>query len=128
VSNKTIMAEHAYEHESDSDLNCRITNITTAKGIGFITAVKVIAEAGGFALIRNHKQLASYAGFDVVLKESGTRRGKPAISKKGNSPITPRRLHDRAHSHPLQQTSQRSLSAPGPDSRQQNDRTHCCGP
>ena len=71
--------------ESDSDLNGRITNITSAKGIGFITAAKVIAETGGFALLRNQKQLASYAGFDVVLKESGTRRGKPAISKKGNS-------------------------------------------
>ncbi|WP_415711194.1 transposase, partial [Flavobacterium branchiophilum] len=34
-----------------------------------------------------YKQLVSYAGFDVVERESGTSVGKTKISKKGNSRI-----------------------------------------
>ncbi|WP_221391981.1 transposase [Dyadobacter sp. NIV53] len=40
-------------------------------------------ETNGFELIRNKKQLSSYAGFDVKEKQSGTSiKGKPRISKK----------------------------------------------
>jgi len=82
---RTIVQEMHSIVEHDADLNARITNITTANGLGFMTAVKVVAETGGFALFRNQKQLVSYAGYDIVLKQSGKRSGKPAISKKGNS-------------------------------------------
>jgi len=71
--------------ESDADLKARIANVTTADGLGFMTVVKVVAETGGFALIRNRKQLTSYADYDVALRESGKRKGQPAISKRGNS-------------------------------------------
>ncbi|WP_347156717.1 IS110 family transposase [Pontibacter chitinilyticus] len=48
----------------------------------------VLAETQGFTLITNAKQLTSYAGFDVVERESGTSvRGKTRISKKGNGRI-----------------------------------------
>lgn len=70
--------------ESDDDLNNRINNITRAKGIGFMTVVSTVAETNGFALITSTKQISSYAGLDVVIKQSGKRQGKPAISKKGN--------------------------------------------
>jgi len=44
-----------------------------------------LGETNGFELIRNRRQLASYAGFDVKEKQSGTSvKGKPKISKKGN--------------------------------------------
>ncbi|MBL7471173.1 transposase, partial [Robertkochia sediminum] len=33
------------------------------------------------------KQLTSYVGYDVVLRESGTMKGKSKISKKGNRHI-----------------------------------------
>jgi len=50
-----------------------------------LTAVIILAEISGFELIRNKKQLTSYAGFDVKEKQSGTSvKGKPRISKKGN--------------------------------------------
>jgi transposase len=68
----------------DDDLNSRIRNITSAKGVGLMTAVRVVAETNGFALISCAKQLASFAGFDIVLKQSGLRAGKSAISRKGN--------------------------------------------
>jgi transposase len=54
-------------------------------GVGLLTAAIVLAETNGFELIRNKKQLTSYAGLDVREKQSGTSvKGKPRISKKGN--------------------------------------------
>jgi transposase len=54
-------------------------------GIGLLTAATVLAETNGFNLIRNKRQLTSYAGLDVREKQSGTSiKGKPRISKKGN--------------------------------------------
>jgi len=46
-----------------------------------------VGETLGFESIVNAKQLASYAGYDVVLRESGNFKGKTRISKKGNSHI-----------------------------------------
>jgi transposase len=44
-----------------------------------------MAETNGFELIRNKKQLVSYAGLDVKEKTSGISvKGKPRISKRGN--------------------------------------------
>jgi len=60
-------------------LECSIT------GIGVLTAVTVLAETNGFEMIRNKRQLTSYAGLDVKEKQSGTSvKGKSRISKKGN--------------------------------------------
>jgi transposase len=59
--------------------------ITTIPGIGVLTAVTILAETNGFELIRNKKQLVSYAGLDVKEKQSGTSvKGKAQISKRGN--------------------------------------------
>ena len=59
--------------------------ISTIPGVGLLTAVTVLAETNDFELIRNKKQLISYAGLDVREKQSGTSvKGKPRISKKGN--------------------------------------------
>jgi transposase len=70
--------------EQDSDLNDRINKIDKIEGVGFMTIVSIIAETNGFVLIENVKQLASYAGLDVVYNESGLKRHKTTISKKGN--------------------------------------------
>ena len=58
--------------------------IDKTEGVGFMTAVSIIAETNGFALIENTKQLASYPSIDVVYIESGLKRHKTSISKKGN--------------------------------------------
>jgi transposase len=59
--------------------------ISSIPGIGVLTAVTILAETNGFELIRNKKQLTSYAGLDVKEKQSGTSvKGKPRISKSGN--------------------------------------------
>ena len=62
-----------------------INTIESLPGVGLLTAVTVLAETNGFELIRNKRQLTSYAGLDVKEKQSGTSvKGKPRISKKGN--------------------------------------------
>jgi transposase len=68
----------------DDNLRRRIANITAAKGIGCMTVVTAVAETNGFALITSEKQITSYAGLDIVVRESGKWQGKPALSKKGN--------------------------------------------
>lgn len=69
----------------DELISKEIETICTIPGIGKLTAVTVLAETNGFELIRNKKQLVSYAGLDVKEKQSGTSvKGKPRISKKGN--------------------------------------------
>jgi transposase len=70
---------------SDQILKSEISKICSIPGVGELTATIVLAETNGFELIRNKKQLTSYAGLDVKEKLSGTSiKGKPRISKKGN--------------------------------------------
>lgn len=71
--------------KSDQELNQKIDNVLTIKGVGMLTAVTIVAETLGFKHVRSVKQLVSYAGYDVVSRESGTSvKGKTRISKKGN--------------------------------------------
>lgn len=73
---------------ADADLKAKVDNVCTIKGVRTLTAVTVIAEANGFDLIENKSQLVSYAGYDVVERQSGSSLlGKSRISKKGNSHI-----------------------------------------
>ena len=82
---KEIKLDIATLLKSEPELKQRVNNICTIPGIGELTAVTVLAETNGFELIRNKKQLTSYAGFDVKEKQSGTSvKGKPRISKRGN--------------------------------------------
>ena len=74
--------------KEDPDLDSKIEKLLTIKGVGLSTIVSVLAETQGFELITSRKQLAKYAGFDVVERQSGTSlMGKTRISKKGNSRI-----------------------------------------
>ena len=69
---------------SDKIVKDKVKNICQIKGIGMLTVAAVLAETNGFELFKNYKQLVSYAGFDVVERESGTSTGQTKISKKGN--------------------------------------------
>jgi len=73
--------------DSDEVMKQKVTNICKIKGIGLLTAATILSETNGFELFKNYKQLVSYAGFDVVERESGTMTGKTKISKKGNGHI-----------------------------------------
>lgn len=69
------------------EIKAKVDKIIKIKGLGLISIITVLAECNGFALIKNQKQLVSYAGYDVVENQSGKRVGKTRISKKGNSHI-----------------------------------------
>ncbi|SDN13608.1 IS110 family RNA-guided transposase [Kriegella aquimaris] len=68
-------------------LKRKLDYLISIPGVSFISAATVIGETLGFESIVNAKQLVSYAGYDVVLRESGNFKGKTRISKKGNSHI-----------------------------------------
>lgn len=71
--------------KQDKSMGDAIKLICTVPGIGLLTAATILSETNGFDLITNKKQLTSYAGLDVIEKQSGTSvKGKPRISKKGN--------------------------------------------
>jgi transposase len=72
---------------SDENLKRKISYLTSIPGVGLITAVTIVAETGGFESFTSIKQLTSYVGLDVVVKESGKWKGKSKISKKGNGYI-----------------------------------------
>ncbi len=70
--------------DADSDLKARIDKIATVKGLGLITIVIVLCETNGFELFNNIRQVVSYSGLDIQMKESGNFKGKTRMSKKGN--------------------------------------------
>lgn len=77
----------------DEKLKQAVDHITTVKGLGIQSVLAVIAETDGFSQIKNKSQLVSYAGYDVVERQSGSSiNGKTRISKKGNRHIR-RALH-----------------------------------
>lgn len=73
--------------KSDNFVADKVKKITTVPGLDFTTVVNIIAETQGFSNANSIKQLTSFAGYDVQLKESGKWKGKSRISKKGNSHI-----------------------------------------
>ena len=80
-----IRSEITELSKQDEKVNGSIKIICSLPGVGLLTAVTVLAETNGFELIRNKRQLTSYAGLDVKEKQSGTSvKGKPRISKHGN--------------------------------------------
>lgn len=73
--------------ENDGCLKAKYDKITKIKGVSLMGFSAVVAETNGFELFENIPQLVSYAGYDVVENQSGTRAGKTRISKKGNAHI-----------------------------------------
>jgi transposase len=71
--------------KEDQQVNAAVKLIMSITGVGELTAATALAETNGFELIRNKRQLTSYAGLDIKEKQSGTSvRGKARISKRGN--------------------------------------------
>ena len=82
---KEIVAELRVLIKTDPKISDLVILLCSLTGVGFLTAAIVLAETKGFDLIRNRRQLTSFAGLDVIDKQSGTSvKGKSKISKKGN--------------------------------------------
>ena len=73
-----LIEKHSYIAEA-------VKRACTIPGIGRISAVTVLAETNFFLDFNNARQVTKYAGLDIILKESGTFKGKRHISKRGNS-------------------------------------------
>ncbi|MFO8234681.1 MAG: IS110 family transposase [Bacteroidales bacterium] len=84
---KAIEKEIIHLIKKDEVLNAKIQKITSTPGLGIPTVACIVAETNGFAAITSIKQLQSFAGYDIQLRESGKWKGKTRISKKGNSYI-----------------------------------------
>ena len=83
-----IKAEIGQHLKQNKSIKAKVDQICTIPGMGELTAVIILSETSGFELIRNKKQLTSYAGMDIKEKQSGTSvKGKPRLSKKGNRHI-----------------------------------------
>jgi transposase len=65
----------------------KVQLLQSIKGVGILCVAVLLAETNGFGLITSARQLISYAGYDVVENQSGSRHGKTRISKKGNGRI-----------------------------------------
>lgn len=82
---KEIISEVRTLIQADENISAAVKLVCSLPGVGMLTAATVLAETNGFDLIRNKRQLASYAGLDVQEKQSGTSvKGKAHISKRGN--------------------------------------------
>lgn len=82
---KQVKEQIAKLISNDKEVESDVKLLCTIPGVGILTASTILAETNGFDLIRNKKQLTSYAGLDIREKQSGTSvNGKPRISKKGN--------------------------------------------
>ncbi|MEW6009662.1 MAG: IS110 family transposase [Candidatus Omnitrophota bacterium] len=79
-----ILQQIKKHFQSKPGLYDKITKVATIKGIGEITIIIILAETNCFEHVTNINQLISYAGLDVVLNESGKKKGKTTISKRGN--------------------------------------------
>ena len=85
LQEKEIRGEIAILIKGDKTLVEKMKIVSSIPGIGNLNAVTIIAETNGFELIKNKRQLVSYAGLDVREKTSGTSvKSKPRISKRGN--------------------------------------------
>ncbi len=73
--------------QESAQLPEKVKHLESIPGVSFIAAATVIGETLGFMDINNAKQITSYAGYDVVQRESGTFKGKTKISKRGNAHI-----------------------------------------
>lgn len=73
--------------DNDPALKSKIEKLETIPGVGFETAVLLMAETNGFKMFNSIRQVVSYAGLDVSHNESGNFKGKSKISKKGNNRI-----------------------------------------
>ena len=70
--------------KAEPELARKLAYLTSIPGIGLTTAIVVVAETNGFVLVENERQLASYAGLDVVQRQSGLSTPATRISRRGN--------------------------------------------
>ena len=69
---------------AEPELARKLAHLTSIPGIGLTTAIVVVAETRDFVLVENERQFTSYAGLDVVQRQSGLSTSAIRISRRGN--------------------------------------------
>jgi transposase len=64
--------------------NADFQRLKTLPGVGAITALTVLAEAGDLRRFRHHRQFLKYCGLDLSQSQSGQSKGHEVLSKRGN--------------------------------------------
>lgn len=59
--------------------------LRTLPGVGPITALVILAEAGDLRRFRHHRQFLKFCGLDLAKSQSGVCRGRETLSKRGNA-------------------------------------------
>ena len=80
-SQREQLDERALQLLSD---NQHFTKLQTLPGIGAVMALTILAEAGDLRRFGHYRQFLKYCGLDLCNTQSGQRRGKEKLSKRGN--------------------------------------------
>ncbi len=64
--------------------NADFQRLLTLPGVGAITALTILAEAGDLRRFRHHRQFLKYCGLDLAKSQSGHSKGHEVLSKRGN--------------------------------------------
>ncbi len=73
--------------DNDPDLRRQQQLLSSIKGIGKLTAAKLLAEIGDISSYKSARQVAAYAGLTPRNNRSGTLHGKTRLSKTGNARV-----------------------------------------
>ncbi|WP_370681983.1 IS110 family transposase [Comamonas sp. GB3 AK4-5] len=65
--------------------NADYMSLMSLPGVGPINALTILAEAGNLRRFGHHRQFLKYCGFDLAKSQSGVRRGREQLSKRGNA-------------------------------------------
>lgn len=84
---KKIEANLKAQIQEDNDLADKVRIIESIKGVGFLTAIYLLAYLPDITLFKNAKQLAAFFGLTPRQRESGQYRGKTCLSKYGNPAV-----------------------------------------
>jgi transposase len=75
------------ENRADAHLenNADYQRLRLIPGIGPISALTILAEAGDLRRFSHHRQFLKFCGFDLATEQSGQFRGLSRLSKRGNA-------------------------------------------
>jgi transposase len=76
------LEKQIHEHLEDNDDYKRLRTIP---GIGPIVGLTILSEAGDLRRFSHYRKVLKYCGFDLSTSQSGTQRGTPQLSKRGNA-------------------------------------------
>jgi transposase len=76
------LEKQIHEHLED---NVDYKRLRTIPGIGPIVGLTILSEAGDLRRFSHYRKFLKYCGFDLSTAQSGTHRGTPQLSKRGNA-------------------------------------------